>query len=411
MYSTPPHKYAIIGGGAAGCFAAIFIAEHNPSAHVTIYEAGTRLLAKVAVTGGGRCNLTNSFEGVKSLERVYPRGHRLMKRLFCTFDHREAMSWFEQRGVRLVTQDDHCVFPHSQDAMEIVATLHRGLKDVEVKVRHRVSRLSRDEQGRYHLLFSNEMLGEKTADRVIVTTGGWPKHREQGFLAPLGLKIEKPVASLFGLCVNNGALHELTGTVVEDVVVGLTGSRLRAEGPLLITHWGLSGPAILRLSSYGARQLAEVNYRATLSVNWLGETDEASALGLIGEMAVKHSSKQLASVYPTVLNSRLWRFLLEQSGLNPMQRWGELGKKSYHKLANTLINSCYPINGRNRMKEEFVTCGGVALSEIHPHSLESKHHPGLFFAGEVLDVDAVTGGFNLQAAWTMGRVAAQHAID
>lgn len=404
-----PTTYAIIGGGAAGCFAAIHIVRNRPEARVTVYEAGTRLLAKVAVTGGGRCNLTNSFAGVRSVESVYPRGHRLMRQLLRTFSQRDAMDWFEREGVRLVTQPDNCVFPRSQDAMEIVGTLQRALSGVTVKTRHRVSALRQDADGRFSLSFTDKALGEAWADRVVVATGGWPKHGGQSFLAPLQVAIEPPVPSLFGVCVRDSALNSLTGTVVADTTVSLTGTKVRATGPLLITHWGLSGPAILKLSSHGARLLHACDYKATVGVNWLGSANEEEAMEEVGCLAAANPAKQLATVHPAPLNGRLWAVLLSQCGMDPGRRWSELGSKSYRKIANALINSQYAISGRNRFKEEFVTCGGVSLSGIDRHTLESKAHPGLFFAGEALDIDAVTGGFNLQAAWTTGYVAARGA--
>lgn len=424
---------AIIGGGAAGCFAAINIKRNYPEARVTVIEAGRKLLAKVAITGGGRCNLTNSFRDIRSIAAAYPRGEKLMKRLLREFSHDDTMAWFEREGVRLVTQDDQCVFPKSQDAMEIVGTLTSLMRrlGVDVKTSCRVVKIEASLSG-YEVAIisgSNDLKTSKPYnlktsepvspsgdygglqlifDRVVVTTGGSPKLSGLDMLAPLNLDIITPVPSLFSICLPNHPITELTGTVVEHTSATLVGTKLRAEGPLLITHWGMSGPAILKLSSYAARQLHDSGYKARISVNWLGDANEGEAMETIMELAIKNPAKQLASVYPQQFNSRLWTYLIKQSNLNPSQRWSELAKKSFNKLVNTLVNDQYLMDGKNRFKEEFVTCGGVALSNINPKTMECRNHPGLYFAGEVLDVDAITGGFNLQAAWSMAWVVSNN---
>lgn len=424
---------AIIGGGAAGCFAAINIKRNYPEARVTVIESGRKLLAKVAITGGGRCNLTNSFRNIRSIAAAYPRGEKLMKRLLREFSHDDTMTWFEREGVRLVTQDDQCVFPKSQDAMEIVGTLTSLMRrlGVEVRTSCRVVKIEASLSG-YEvaaLSGSNDLKTSKPYnlktsepvspsgdygglqlifDRVIVATGGSPKLSGLDMLAPLNLDIVTPVPSLFSICLPNHPITELTGTVVEHTSATLVGTKLRAEGPLLITHWGMSGPAILKLSSYAARQLHDSGYKARISVNWLGDANEGEAMETIMELAIKNPAKQLASVYPQQFNSRLWTYLIKQSNLNPSQRWSELAKKSFNKLVNTLVNDQYLMDGKNRFKEEFVTCGGVALSNINPKTMECRNHPGLYFAGEVLDVDAITGGFNLQAAWSMAWVVSNN---
>lgn len=414
-------RIAIIGGGAAGCFAAICLKERMPEACVTVYESGNKLLAKVAVTGGGRCNLTNSFRDVRSIEAVYPRGSRLMKRLLREFSHVDAFKWFESNGVRLVTQDDQCVFPVSQDAMEIVGTLTRLMHHggVKIKTRHRVSKIEHISEGgisnnggsRFSISFSGSDMPEEHADIVLVTTGGSPKTSGLDFLRDLNLDIVQPVPSLFSLCLPKNNVTKLMGTVVNDVTAGLTGTKLRAAGPLLITHWGMSGPAILRLSSYAARILHDAEYKAELWINWFGDRNEPEVADMISAMAAENKQKQISNIYPAHLNSRLWEHLLTQSGLKPEMRWAELGSKGRNRLVATLTNDRYRIDGKNKFKEEFVTCGGVALGNISAKTLECKHHEGLYFAGEVLDVDAVTGGFNLQAAWTMGYVAAKSVAE
>lgn len=413
-------QIAIIGGGAAGCFAAIQIKQRLPHAIVTVYESQQRALAKVAITGGGRCNLSNTFASVKSLESVYPRGFRLLKRLFHVFDHRNTFEWFEKQGVKLTIQPDNCVFPASQDAMQVVNTLLQLMQrtGVVLKTGHRLSSLSRHTPGnyegespRYRLNFANEALTPREADAVLVTTGGSPRESGLNFLHPLELDTITPVPSLFSLCLPSHPITALMGTVVESVTASLSGTRLKAYGPLLITHWGMSGPAILKLSSLAARILADNNYKGTIVLNWFGEDKENTVASELSKLAESHPQKQLQNVYPERFNSRLWNELLGRCSLRPNQRWIELGNKSIHRMAAILTNDRYDIDGKNRFKEEFVTCGGIALSNLKPSTLECRQHPRLYFAGEVLDVDAITGGFNLQAAWTMGYVAAHALCD
>ena len=397
---------SIIGAGAAGCFAAIEAARRKPQADICVYESLNRPLAKVAITGGGRCNLTNSFQEVRSLETVYPRGARLMKRLFHTFDHRDTMRWFEAEGVPLTVQDDQCVFPRSQDAQDIVGTLLRLMKrhGVAIKTSSRAESIEPQEGGGYKISFAGG--GCVSSDAVIVTTGGSPRADGAAFLNPLQLKTVPPVPSLFSFSLEAHPLKSLMGIVVANVTARLAGTKFKTDGPLLITHWGVSGPAILKLSSHAARHLAECSYRATLALNWLGDVNEVEALELLKAIKEENPQKQLASAFPRQLGKRLWLYLLESLHLPAEQKWANLGAKDLRRLAVNCTNHLLPIAGRNRHKEEFVTCGGVALSEINPSTLECRRHPRLFFAGEVLDVDAVTGGFNLQAAWTMGYVVA-----
>lgn len=405
-------KTAIIGAGAAGCFAAIELKRRCPEAEVTVYEAARKPLAKVAITGGGRCNLTNTFASVRSLAAAYPRGERLMKRLLKEFGHEEAWQWFEREGVRLTAQADGCVFPASQDAMEIVGTLLRLMRShgVRLLTGRRASLIERagaDGRGQLRISFADESLQPQTADTVLLAIGGSPKPQGLALLAPLGVATVSPAPSLFSLCLPGDPVTELTGTVVEHATASLTGTKFRAEGPLLITHWGMSGPAILKLSAYAARHLHGNDYHATLAINWMGGQNEQDVMETIGSLAAANPKKQLASAYPTQLNARLWQHLLAKSGLKADARWGEMGRKGMNRLATTLTNDHYTANGKCRFKEEFVTCGGIDLAGVNPSTLESRACPGLFFAGEALDVDGITGGFNLQAAWTTGIVAAR----
>ena len=382
-------RIAIIGGGAAGCFCAIGLKRRLPDAEVTVYEAGPKLLSKVAVTGGGRCNLTNSFRDVHRLGEVYPRGEQLMRRALAAFSHEDTMRWFEAEGVRLTIQEDQCVFPVSQDAMQIVRTLERCLRDVGVRVR---------------LNTPVERGEDLDADRIVVTVGGSSREKLERLL-PAGVEVTPCVPSLFTLKIPDEALRALMGTVVEQASLALAGTRFRAAGTLLLTDWGVSGPATLRLSSYAARHLAENGYTGTLLIGWL-DAPEAAAREWIAATAAANPRKQAAGTPPAGLTARLWRHLLGRAGLREDLRWAELGSKGAARLAATLTADAYPVAGRARFKEEFVTCGGVALSGVNLNTLESKTRPGLFFAGEVLDLDAVTGGFNLQAAWSTAALVA-----
>ena len=433
-------KIAIIGAGAAGCFCAVELKRRMPSASVEVFEAGAKALAKVAITGGGRCNLTNSFEGISSLSAAYPRGDKLMKRLFRTFDQKSAWQWFENEGVKLVLQEDHCVFPASQDAMEIVNTLLARMRQAGVTLHTKrkvtgifprpdggytlsVSELSKVQSLRHAQLPRGSVaelvegpMPQKyqrrddrnfQADIVVVTTGGSPELSGLGMLDGLELEIVPPVPSLFTLNLPGSPVRELMGTVVDNANASLVGTKLKAAGPLLITHWGMSGPAILKLSSYAARYLAENEYSATLSVNWFGGLGEQDVRDRILSLSKDNPQKQILNSHPSELPSRLWAYMITKAGIREDTRWAELGSKGMNRLVNTLINDEYQIRGKSRFKEEFVTCGGVALSNINLNTLESKTHPGLYFAGEVLDVDAITGGFNLQAAWSMGYTVAR----
>ena len=386
-------KVAIVGAGAAGCFCAIELGRRLPSASIDIFESGRKPLAKVAITGGGRCNLTNSFEGISSLNEAYPRGDKLMRKVFSTFDYKDTWDWFVNEGVELVLQEDRCVFPASQDAMQIVNLLTLRMKQLGVKV-HTGRRIES----------VKPLLDEYEA--VVVTTGGCPGKEGYGMFEGLDLELVPPVPSLFTFNIPSDPVRELMGTVVENVTASLAGTRYKASGPLLITHWGMSGPAILKLSSYAARHLAETGYDATLLVNWAGGNDHDSIKSELLSIAANNPMKMISNYHPEYLPSRLWSYLLSKVKVREEARWAEVGPKGMNRLAEVLANDAYHIKGQSRFKEEFVTCGGVSLNSINNKTLECKKHPGLYFAGEILDVDAITGGFNLQAAWSTGYLAA-----
>ena len=400
---------AIIGGGAAGFMAAIMARRTNPSSKVTIFERAQKVLAKVEITGGGRCNVTNSFAAIIDMKQAYPRGYMLMKRLMKTFSHEDTFKWFEKHGVPLVTQEDECVFPKAQDSHAIIDCLVRQANDLGVTIccRHRLVNIHKMEDGRLKLEFENG--AHCVFHRTIITTGGSPNGRGLHYLECLGHKIEAPIPSLFTFNIEDRAFCDLMGTVVDPVVTTIPGTKLRAKGPLLVTHWGVSGPAVLKLSSYAARQLAENDYKAPLAISWTGERARQEVEENLLKLQAANPRKQLATLHPFGLPSRLWLYILSKLGLEPAKPWAEVGRKTLNRMIETLVNDQYTIAGKGTFREEFVTCGGVSLSSINSKTLESKVCPNLFFAGEVLDIDAITGGFNLQAAWTTGVVAGQCA--
>ena len=405
-------EIAIIGAGAAGFFTAINLMKLSPNANVTIYEAGSAVLSKVAVSGGGRCNLTNSFEGVKDLVSVYPRGDKFMKRAFKVFSHKDAYEWFEENGIELVTQSDNCVFPCSQDAQEIISTFIGLSKDLGVALRtgHKVVSINQKDSG-YELVFSNEEQLPVQCDAVVVTTGGKPQREDFSMFDALPLDVVSPVPSLFSFNIPNDSITEMTGTIVENAIVRFQGAKPKASGTLLITHWGVSGPAILKLSSYAARHLSDCNYRAKLLINWIGESNEQNIHKELNSIISKNSQKLVTSIKPYGLPSRLWLSILNRANISESRRFAELGSNGINRLVNILTNDEYPIEGKSCFKEEFVTCGGISLENIELGTMESKECPNLYFAGEVLDIDAITGGFNLQAAWSTAYVVAVSLAD
>lgn len=373
-------KTAIIGGGAAGFFAAIRLKELCPSMDVTILERAERVLRKVEISGGGRCNCTNTFAAVTDLSQVYPRGHKLLKRLFRQFGPKDAFDWFQTHGVPLTIQEDQCVFPQAQDSHAIINCFLRECN------RHKV----RIETG--HTVESAESLLQHF-DHVVCCIGGTPS-------AP------GCVPSLFTFNIPDKDLHSLMGLVVENAITSIPGTKFRTQGALLITHWGMSGPAILKLSSHAARHLAESSYKAPLAVNWTGESNAEEVRESLTTLLQDSQGKLIDNMHPFNLQSRLWIYLLQKTGVQG-RRISELGKKQLNRLTEVLTNDQYKISSRCHYKEEFVTCGGIALTDINPNTLESRLTPNLYYAGEVLDIDGVTGGFNLQAAWTTADTVAR----
>ena len=390
---------AIIGAGAAGCFATAELKRLSPETQVTLYEGDSRPLIKVSRTGGGRCNLTNTFEGVTDLSKVYPRGASIMRRFLRGFGPEETMRWFSEKGIALHEEEGGRIFPDSSDAMEIVGALEKALSGITIKTRCRLVSLKKDGDG-FSLSFGNSLTAR--SDRVLITTGG----AQRGIPFLEGIPTVGSVPSLFSLKIDDPALQGLMGSSAE---VSLRLGGFSSKGPMLITDWGVSGPSVLKLSSYAARHLAENSYRDTLHVRWCPSLSEEGIREFLDTSVM--GAKKLTSTPPGGLSSRLWAYLVERSGLRGDIRRSELGKKGLSRLCSLLLDDVYPVSGKGPFKEEFVTSGGIDLIGLNPKTLESKSSPGLYFAGEILDIDGITGGFNLQAAWTTGFYAASAIAD
>lgn len=399
-------EIAVIGGGAAGFFSAIAAKENHPHANVVIFEKSKRLLAKVKISGGGRCNVTNACPSVNALAEAYPRGGRALKKAFGLFDNKHAMQWFESRGVPLVIQDNDCVFPASQRSQSIIDCFLTEAARLGVTVQvDRGIKAIRPIDGRLALTFTDGAARSRVFDKVIVATGGCPARKGLAWLEALGHKIEDPVPSLFTFNMPDEPVTELMGVVVENTLLSIQGTRLKSEGPLLVTHWGMSGPAILKLSSLGARILSDMGYAFKIQVNWVKVADNDAVMGQLKNIADVHSQKMLSNVRPYGLPLRLWLFLLGKSALPENKRWADLGKKGLNKLVSVLTNDVYAVNGKASFRDEFVTCGGVSLESVDIKTMQSRVCRNLYFAGELLDIDGITGGFNFQAAWTTGYIA------
>lgn len=405
-------KVAIIGGGAAGFFAAIHVAENFPQAQVTILEKTTKVLSKVKVSGGGRCNVCNACTDIDELSKNYPRGSKHLRKAFGYFATRQTMAWFEKRGVELVIQEDQCVFPKSQNSQTIIDCFLDEVKRLKIHVRTGADVLSIEPKPTLHhheitLAGDEKMHFEK----IIITTGGQAKSEKFDWLRRLGHSIESPVPSLFTFNMPGENITTMMGIVVENALVNVQSSKLKANGPLLITHWGMSGPAILKLSAFGARLLAEKKYQFAVQVNWLNIPDENELRLVLQKHLAAGGNKLLSNWRPVEIPVRLWEFLLHKIGVSPDKICSQVNAKEFNRLVVVLSNDAYQVSGKTTFKEEFVTCGGVSLSEVSFKTMQSKLVEGIYFAGEVLDIDGITGGFNFQAAWTTAWLAAKLGND
>ncbi len=393
---------AVVGGGAAGFFGAIAAAEADPAVRVTLYEATSHLLAKVKISGGGRCNVTHACFEPRDLARRYPRGGRELTGAFSRFQPRDTIAWFEARGVALKTEEDGRMFPVTDDSQTIVDCLLGAARKAGVVIRTPcgVKSAVRAAAGGFELaLTSGETV---TVDRLLLATGGNRSNAGLEMARTLGHTIEPPVPSLFTFHVDDPRLKDLAGVSVEDAATAVAGTPLKERGPLLVTHWGLSGPAVLKLSAWGARLLAERDYRFTLRVNWAPRFNAETARAELERARAAEPRKQVTTFCPLGVPLRLWERLVVAAGLAPTVPWTGVGNAALRALAAQVTDAEFAVSGKSLFKDEFVTCGGVRLGEVDFKTMESRLVPGLHFAGEVLDVDGITGGFNFQAAWTTG---------
>jgi len=396
----------IIGGGAAGFFCAINAARMDPKLKVTIIEKSNKLLSKVRISGGGRCNVTHACFDIDEMSKRYPRGQHFVKKIFHQFFTADTIKWFEERGVKLKTEEDGRMFPVTDSSQTIIDCLLREANkhQVQILLNKEVKKINTQ----YSMFNIQCSSGEAfNTDYLCIASGGYPRSVMFDWLRELELSIEEPVPSLFTFNLPKHQITQLMGVSVEKSKIKIPNSKMEQEGPLLITHWGLSGPAVLRLSAWGARQLAACNWQFTVGINWLPEFNEQSLRDEIMRLRNSIASQKIINKNPFGLPARLWEFLAEQSGIKQEWRWADLPSPYQNKFIKNLCGYQCEVKGKTTFKEEFVTAGGIKLSEVDPNTMMSKKLPNLFFAGEVLDVDGITGGFNFQHAWTSGWVAAK----
>lgn len=419
-------RLIVIGGGAAGFFCAVNAARMNAALEVILLEKTSKLLSKVKISGGGRCNVTHACFDIQEMSKRYPRGNNFVKKSFHQFFTTDTIQWFEERGAKLKAEEDGRMFPITDSSQTIIDCLLKEASRYNVKIalQTEVKRIEQIPGGSLQLTVSgsNDLRtagllkadlklstedGRLPADYLCIACGGYPKTGMFDWLKELGHTISDPVPSLFTFNMPGHPITKLMGVSVERARVKVIGSKLEQEGPLLITHWGLSGPAILRTSAWGAKELAACNWQFSILVNWLPEFNEQILKEKFHELRFSMASQKIVNRNPFGLPSRLWEFFLEQSTINKEIRWADLPSKEQQRLIKNICACEFQIKGKTTFKEEFVTAGGITLSEIDPNTMMSRMVPNLFFAGEIMDVDGVTGGFNFQHAWTSGFVTAR----
>jgi len=399
-------RLIVVGGGAAGFFCAVNAARMNPSLEVIIIEKSSKLLSKVKVSGGGRCNVTHACFSMADMIKKYPRGSAFLKKAFHSFFTTDTIQWFKDRGVELKTEPDGRMFPVTNSSQTIIDCLMGEVNKygVEILMNKEVVEILR-ENDQWSIAFKTG--GNLKAEYVCIASGGYPKSLQFEWLQKLGHTIADPLPSLFTFNMPGNAITSLMGISVEWVLVKIIGSKLTEEGPLLITHWGMSGPAILKLSAWGARELAAKNWNFGIVVNWLTAYNEQTLKDKFQQVRFEIAAQKISNRNPFALPSRLWEYFLQQSGINEHIRWADLPAKEQNKLIKNLCAQEFSVSGKTTFKEEFVTSGGISLEEVDHNTMQSKIVPDLYFAGEVLNVDGVTGGFNFQNAWTTGWIAAK----
>lgn len=399
-------RIAVVGGGAAGFFAAINVKENYPETYVVIFEKSSSVLSKLKISGGGRCNITNAAKSINELSKAYPRGEKALKKMFQRFSNVDAMEWFQKRGLPLTIQQDNCVFPVSQNSQSVIHCFLNLCEKLNIAIKLNSGVRSLQMQNdKFILGFQDGNRDSEEFDFVIVTTGGSPKPEGLDWAKKLGHEISTPVPSLFSLSIKDQKLNKLMGIVVEDVVLKIQSEKFSSNGALLITHWGISGPATLKLSSFAARFMNEKNYAFKLLVNWVGGRNDELIVQELWNISQNHQAKIMTNYRPFNLPTALWQSILDKCNISHSKLWGNCGKNDFNKIANSLSCDIYSVAGKTAFKEEYVTCGGVSLSSIDSKTLQSSFCKNLFFAGEVLDIDGITGGFNFQAAWTTAYIA------
>ena len=399
-------KLIVIGGGAAGFFCAVNAARINPQLEVIILEKSGKILSKVRISGGGRCNTTHACFDIAEMSKKYPRGGNFVKKTFHQFFTTDTIRWFEERDVKLKTEEDGRMFPVTDSSQTIIDCLMKEANkyNVAIRMNTEVKEITRVEE-LFEIRTANCQLS--TANYICIASGGYPKVSMFEWLKELGHTIEEPVPSLFTFNITGHPITKLMGVSVEKARVKIIGTKLEQEGPLLITHWGLSGPAVLKLSAWGARQLAISNWQFSILINWLPDFNEQQLTEKFQTLRFEMASQKIVNRNPFGLPQRLWEFLLEHSEVNKEKRWADLPAKEQNKLIRNLCACEFAIKGKTTFKEEFVTAGDIKLNEVDANTMMSKKVSNLFFAGEVMDVDGITGGFNFQHAWTSGFIAAK----
>jgi predicted Rossmann fold flavoprotein len=402
-------KLIVIGGGAAGFFCAVNAAQ-NPELEITLLEKSSKVLSKVRVSGGGRCNVTHACFSIAEMIKKYPRGEKFLRQAFHHFFTTDTMNWFEQRKVKLKTEADGRIFPESNYSETIInCLLYEANKNhVEILMNREIIQIevpAGNNKNSFRLFSKDGSVLE--ADFICIACGGFHKAEQYNWLTKLGHSFEGPVPSLFTFNVPKNPISELMGISVENAQVKINGTKFSQTGPLLITHWGFSGPAVLKLSAFAAIELSKLNYDFLISINWLNGYHENSVLEKLRWIRNEQASKKVINKNSFNLPQRLWEYHLQQCGINPEIRWADLPSKQQNQLAKQLCAQQFHVKGKTTFKEEFVTAGGIKLSEINAHTMESKIIPRIYFAGEIMNVDGITGGFNFQHAWTSGWIAAK----
>jgi len=400
-------KIAIIGAGAAGCFAAANI-PYRPGVEVAVFEKTGKVLQKVKVSGGGRCNVTHECFDIPELVTRYPRGRQLLRKSLYQFGPKQTIEWLKERGVTLKTEADGRMFPVTDVSQTIIDCIWQEMMRNKVQVFYHKSivAIAKASLGTWVLHFSDTSVYQ--ADKVLIAIGGFPKAEQYKWIEALGHTIQKPVPSLFTFNIPKHPVTALMGVSVPEATIKIAGTKISQQGALLITHWGMSGPAVLKTSAIAARELAARNYEFQVMVNWLNDRKDDDVRETISYLRKEQGKQLVQHKNPFNLPKRLWEFQLGQCGINEDTRWGELPATAQNKLIEHLLRDIYSVKGKTTFKEEFVTCGGVNLAEIDPQTMQSRIAPGIFFAGEILDADGITGGYNFQHAWSSGWIAAEN---